>query len=173
MLLFYLWSSWSPLDCFLCGFCSCSLQLVARLPFCLLFYMCFLLLLFLPQESPPSSSSLCISPTFYPIISAVTPPPTISSGLSPPPLDYPLGFFPASRIYSFPSMLSLSPAINIYVSPYVPWYFFLSSPTFLLLPLPEVLVYNITLSVNQKAVCNWKPDLSVLFGTWMNLTWKG
>ena len=83
----------------------------AFLSTCASFYSCFL-----PQESPPSSSSLYISPTFHPIISAVTPPSSISSGLSPPPLNYPLVFFPTSRIYSFTAVLSLSPAINIYIS---------------------------------------------------------
>lgn len=165
MLLFYLWFSWSPIDCFLRGFHICSLQLVARLPFCLPFYMCFLLLLF-AYPTISSLLQLSVSPTFHPISPAVTPPSSISSGLSPPPLNYPLVFFPTSRIYSFAPILFLSPAINISISQNRPWYFFLSSPTSLLLPLPEVLVYNfLALSVNQKADFNRKPDLSVLFGT--------
>lgn len=61
--------------------------------FCFPFYMCFLLLCFLLWESPPASSSVFL--TFHPIISAVTPPQSISPSLSPPSLDYPLGFCPA------------------------------------------------------------------------------
>lgn len=137
MLLFYLCSSWSCLDFFLCGFRSCSIQFVARLPFCL-FCMCFLLLLF---SSSRISSLLQLSvylshfPTYHLSSHSST---KLSSSLSPPPLDYPLVYFPTSRIHSFLSILSFYPAINIYISPNLLWPLFLS-PTSLLLPLPEVL----------------------------------
>lgn len=62
--------------------------------FCFLFYMCFLLLLF-PSLRISSRLQLYVFLTFHPIISAVTPPQSISPSLSPPSLDYPLGFFPA------------------------------------------------------------------------------
>lgn len=91
MPLFYLWSSWSPVDCFLCTFHSCSLQLVARLLPSSLHVLPFAPVSFSETLLPPPA--LCMSLTFHPIISAVTPPPNISPTLSPPSLDYPLCFF--------------------------------------------------------------------------------
>lgn len=140
MLFFYLWSFWSPVGGFLCGFYSCSLQFVARLPLCLPFYMCFVLLMFLSQiissllQLPAYLSHL--PPYHLSTHSSIKNPLSSVSSLTKSSSSF---SFPTSRIYSFASILTLSLAISIYIIEIfydiLPnlsgYFFFLSSPTFL------------------------------------------